>query len=52
LFETKAAQPTWVSILSDSMPTEIDVESIKRDMMRFVFEFVKRVILTYAQAFT
>jgi len=40
-----------VSILSESMPTQIDVEGTKREMMRYVFEFVKRVILTYAQAF-
>ena len=41
-----------MSILSEFMPTEIDAEGTKREMMRYVFEFVKRVILTYAQAFT
>jgi hypothetical protein len=33
------------------MPTEIDQAATKNEMMMFVFEFVKRVILTYAHTF-
>jgi hypothetical protein len=52
LYETKGTQPIWVKNLGEFMPTEIDVEGTKREMMRYIFEFVKRVILTYAQTFT
>jgi hypothetical protein len=34
------------------MPREIDTEGTQREMMRYIFEFVKRVILTYGQTFT
>ena len=52
LYESKGTQPIWVKSLAEFMPTEIDVEGTKQEMMRYIFEFVKRVILTYAQTFT
>lgn len=53
LYESKTGgQPTWVKFLEALMPVEIDGEATKRTMMKYIFEFVKRVILTYASTHT